>query len=417
MVSLARKRGHGEGTARFNTERGYWEARFSYNDPATGTVKRKKFTGAKQGEALSKGRAWIVELQDGLLPDAGKITLWEWLDRWLTDYVKRKVRIKSFDKYEGCLRCYVKPALGNVPLLKVKSPDVQRLFNNLLENGGRERKIKLPDGTEVTEKRGISSSTVKATRRYLSMAIDQAVKVGLLTKNVVKDTQPPKLVKKEIRPLNKQQAGALTAMAKEDAAKAVEDKVIKESVYMAMLLALATGARLGEIFGLKWDCVDITKGVIHIKRALVTGKSGRMFEEPKTAKSRRQIPVPNDVVDELRRYKKWQDWQRHLLGNKWQENDLVITNQIGNVMNTSNFTTRYFKKLLERSGIDRSIKFHDLRHTHATLLLLQGINPKIVQERLGHSTVTMTLDTYSHLLPDMQDAAVKALEGMFLSGG
>ncbi len=189
-----------------------------------------------------------------------------------------------------------------------------------------------------------------------------------------------------------------------------------QSPYIAILLAISTGMRLGEVFGLKWECLDLKKGIVYVRRALITShkiSGGEWFQEPKTAKSRRQIPLPAEVTQELRQYQKWQEEHKQQLGDKYEDNQLVIANTFGRPANTSNFTTRYFKKLLVDAGIDRSVKFHDLRHTHATLLLLEGIHPKVVQERLGHSTVTMTLDTYSHILPDMQDAAVKALDGIF----
>lgn len=125
--------------------------------------------------------------------------------------------------------------------------------------------------------------------------------------------------------------------------------------------------------------------------------------------------MPGEVANELRKYKKWQEWHKHLLGDKYQDNDRVLASTWGRVVETSNFSSKTFKKMLERAGIPKSVKFHDLRHTHATLLLQEGVNPKVVQERLGHSTISMTLDTYSHVLPDMQDTAVKALEGMFVA--
>lgn len=397
------KRAHGDGTARYNDKKKYWEARFSYRDLETGTAKRKMFTGTSQREALAKGRKW---LQDRKNQPAPVTTLGEWIDTWLEDYAKPKVRVKSFDKYAGCLRCYVKPYLGETSLRSLKSLDVQRLFNKLLEEGGKPIVKQLEDGTEVIEKRSISTSTVKATRRYLSAAIDQAVKVGLILQNVVKDTEAPKLIKKEICPLTKEQVAALTIAA----------KAVGEVQYMAVLLPLATGMRLGEVFGLKWDCVDLDRGIIQVKRSLITGLkgyNGERFQEPKTAKSRRQIPLPADVTVELRQYKQWQDGQKGLLGDKYIDEGLVLTNQWGQIYNTSNFTTRVFKKMLKEAKIDSSFKYHDLRHTHATLLLLQGVNPKIVQERLGHTTINMTLDTYSHLLPNMQNAAAEALTGIF----
>lgn len=388
------KRGHGEGSLEWDEKRQCYFVKVSYKDPSTGQTKRKKLKGTKKKpESLKIGQKWLQDLEGGLLPDADKTTLWEWLDRWLQDYAKPRLRVKAFDKYESCLRCYIKPHLGNVQIGKIKSPDVQRVLNRLLSEGG-------------SKHTGISTSTVKATRLYLSMAFDQAVKAGLLTRNIVKDTIPPKLIKSEISPLSKEEAPILIEAAKKSG----------PLPHIAILLALSTGMRLGEIFGMKWDCVDLKKGIIFVKRALITSHkiSGKnWFQDPKTSKSRRQIPIPLDVNKELLLYKEWQEKRIQELGDKYDDNNLVLANQFGRPVDTSNFTSRYFKAIVAEAGISRNIRFHDLRHTHASLLLLKEVNPKIVQERLGHSTVTMTLDTYSHLLPDMQDVAVKALEGLF----
>jgi len=399
-VAKAKERSNGECTVFERHDRpGTWRGQAVWINPATGKKVTKSFdcsTGTdrqRKKEALAKAQKWLEQVQGGLMPDADKVTVGEWIDRWLQDYVKPNVRIKSYDKYEGCLCDYVKPKFANMQLSKIKEPDLQRFFIWLLNQGGRKGQ-------------GLSTSTVKATRRYLSMCFDQAIKSGILMKNVVKDTKPIKLVTKEIMPLDKEQAAALTRVAKETG----------EMQYIAVLLALATGMRLGELFGLKWDCVDIDNGIIQVKQALVTSKSGQLFQEPKTAASRRKIPLPTDVIKELKKYRKWQEWQRHLLGDKWEDNDMVLANNFGRVVDTSNFTSRYFKKMLVQAGIDRSVKFHDLRHTHATLLLLLGVNVKVVSERLGHTSIKMTLDTYSHVLPDMQETAVKALEGLFCVG-
>lgn len=388
------KRGHGEGTLEWDEKRNCYYAKVTYKDPITGQPKRKKIKGTKKkAESLKIGQAWLKEIDKGLLPGGDKTLLWEWLERWLQDYAKPVLRVKSYDKYEGTLRCYIKPYLGDVPLGRLKSPDIQRHFNWLLTNGGKQGK-------------GISTSTVKATRRYLSMAMEQAVKAGLVLMNVVKDTRPPKLITQEIHPLTKEQALALIEVAKR-----------KGPVpHIVVLLALSTGMRLGEIFGLQWDCVGIQQGTISVRRALITGRKleeGKWLQEPKTAKSMRQIPLPEEIVSELRKYKTWQDQHISKLGDKFENHNFVVANQFGRPVDTSNFTTRQFKEMLVEADLNRSVKFHDLRHTHATLLLLEGIHPKIVQERLGHSSIKMTLDTYSHLLPGMQEGAVKALQGIF----
>ena len=284
---------------------------------------------------------------------------------------------------------------------------------------------------------GLSSSTVKATRRYLSMCLEQAIKSDILHKNPVKQTKAIKLVKAEIQTITESQADSLTATAHLMAQKADQDyalraakaaekatktgiytqvamsNIVHHSTYMAILLALATGMRLGEIFGLSWDAVDIEKGVIYVKRALVTSRAGVNFEEPKTKASRRQIPLSADITAQLRKYKALQEWRKNILGDQWSALNLVITGEFGGVFNTSNFTSRYFKPLLKKINAPVNFKFHDLRHTHATLLLLKGIAVKVVSERLGHSTIAMTQDTYAHVLPEMQAEVVKVLDGVF----
>lgn len=423
-------RAKGDGTVYWDEIRGCLFVRVTYVDPKTGETKRKKLKGAKENTPKGKsatlkiGQTWLEKIRQGMLPDAEKLTLGEWIDIWLKEYIKPNVRIKSYDKYEGCLVQYVKPKLAKVLLHQIRETQLTSLFNELLICGGK-------------KKTGLSSSTVKATRRYLSMCLEQAIKSDLLQKNPVKQTKPIKLVKSEIQTLTEAQADNLTAVAyaaaqKADqeyalrAAKAAEkaaqtgtytqvpmSNIVYHSSYMAILLALGTGMRLGEIFGLSWDAVDVEKGIVYVKRALVTSKAGVNFEEPKTKASRRQILLSADIASELKKYKALQDWRKNILGDQWSKLNLVITGEFGGVFNTSNFTSRYFKPLLKKIGAPEGFKFHDLRHTHATLLLLMGIPVKVVSERLGHSTIAMTQDTYAHVLPEMQAEVVKVLDGIF----
>ncbi|MEL7632763.1 site-specific integrase [Sporomusa sphaeroides] len=412
---MAKKRAFGEGTIYENKKRNRWEGQFTYNDPATGKTKRKLITGKTQKEVSLKGKKFLQDLENGLLPDAAKMTLNQWLECWLTEYIKPNVRIKTYEKYEDCLYGYIKPALGHLYITKIKAPDIQRVLNDMSATGGRNEE-------------GLSSSTVRATRRYLSMAFNKAMQVGILLRNVVKATDPPRLVKEEIRPLTEEQASELLQTAKEGEyfyqgvkqrrKPCPSSEYHKAMAYAAVFLALNTGMRLGEVFGLKWSDIEFEKNSIYVQRALVSSRTkGMMFEAPKTKGSKRRIPVTKKVIQVLETYQRGQQWMENMLGNKFENKEnLVFTNIWGKQVDTSNFTTRYFKKMLVQAGIERSFCFHDLRHTHATLLLAQGVNIKVISERLGHSTVTMTLDTYSHLMPDMQETAVKVLEGMFCIG-
>jgi integrase len=409
---MAKKRAFGEGTIYENKKRGRWEGQFSYLDSATGKTKRKLITGRTQKQVSVKGKKFLQDIVNGLLPDADKITIWQWLDCWLTDYIKPNVRTKSFEKYESCLNNYIRPTIGHIGIAKIKAPDIQRAFNDMLASGGK-------------AKTGLSTSTVRATRRYLSMAFNKAVQVGILARNIVKATDAPRLVKEEIRPLTEEQATILLETAKEGEyfywgvkqrrKSSPGNEYHKAMAYMVVSLALSTGMRLGEVFGLKWKDIDFANNTLNVQRALVSSNTkGMIFEDPKTKGSKRRIPVTASIKKSLERYQKRQECFADFLGDKFDnEEKLLFTNLWGKPVDTSNFTSRYFKRMLMQAQLDREFSFHDLRHTHATLLLRQGINIKVISERLGHSTVAMTLDTYSHLMPDMQETAVKALEEMF----
>ena len=389
---MARKRGNHEGSVNFNKERNRWESKFTFRDNITGKTTRKSFTGKTQTEALSKGKIWSKELEGGLTLDSNVITLGEWVSTWLSEYVRPKgLSPKTVAKYESCLNCYIVPKLGHMLLKQLKPIHFQRLFNELRVTGGK-------------EKTGITPGTIKVTRRYICMALDRAVRDGMLIKNPAKDTDPIKQLKKEARSLTQEQATRLLLLSKTKG----KDYYMH---YIALMLAMYTGLRLGELFGLAWDCVDLIKGVVHVKRSLITSLKGIGFKEPKTATSIRRVPIPPDVVSELIIYKAWQDNVIEGMGDKWQENNLVLTNSFGKVVDTSNFTTRFFKPILIDVGIDRSFKFHELRHTYASFLLQTKADYKVIQELMGHSCIAMTLDTYSHLKPEAKEEAVSKLEG------
>lgn len=198
---MARRRANGEGYISYNKERQRWEARFSKKDPASGITYRRTFTGKNQREAINKGKAWIQEIENGILPNAHKITVAEWINIWLEDYIKPNVRIKSYLKYESSLRCNIKPHIGNLPLKNITTLAVQRLFTQLQQTGG-------------VKKTGLSPTSIRITRRYLCMAFDKARKIGLLSCNVIKDTDPPKPTRGNIQPLNESEIIRLLHAAK-----------------------------------------------------------------------------------------------------------------------------------------------------------------------------------------------------------
>ena len=388
------KRNSGEGGFFHDIKRGIWIYQLRYTD-ADGNRGRKKFAAKTKREAMQKGKEFIDSLNRAANDDE-KLTVGNWIRNWLENYAKPNVRPRTYEKYSGTLKAYILPVFENVLLNELTAADLQKNFNRLLETGRT-------DGT------GLSSSTVRGTRRYLSMCIDDAVKSGLVSSNVVRLTKAPKLSKKEIAVLSKDEIARLI-----NAAKEIDHQFMSVVMPQIISLTVHTGMRQGEVFGLKWEDVDFEKSCLFIRRSLahVIGK-GAVFQAPKTKNSIRRILLMPEDIKNLRVYKKWQENYSEELGDLFAGHNLVFTSPFGEPISPTNFSRRYFKPLLKKCDISSDFTFHGLRHTHATLLLRQGVNPKIVQERLGHSSIKVTMDTYSHVLPDMQRQAVDALQGIF----
>ena len=388
------KRNSGEGGFFHDVKRGIWIYQLRYTD-ADGNRGRKKFAAKTKREAMQKGKEFIDSLNRAA-DDGEKLTVGNWIRNWLENYAKPNVRPRTYEKYSSTLKAYILPTFENVLLGELTAADLQKHLNRLLETGRA-------DGT------GLSSSTVRGTRRYLSMCIDDAVKSGLVSSNVVRLTKAPKLSKKEIAVLSKEEIARLI-----DTAKEIKNPFMSVVMPQIISLTIHTGMRQGEVFGLKWDDIDFEKSCLFIRRSLahVIGK-GAVFQAPKTKNSVRRILLMPEDVKNLRAYKKWQENYSEELGDLFAGHDLVFTGPFGEPMSPTNFSRRYFKPLLKKCNISSDFTFHGLRHTHATLLLRQGVNPKIVQERLGHSSIKVTMDTYSHVLPDMQRQALDALQGIF----
>ena len=231
----------------------------------------------------------------------------------------------------------------------------------------------------------------------LHKALKQAVNDGLVSRNVTEGVKPPQLRREEIRPLSPEQVKVLLEAARGDRLQAL------------YVLAIHTGLRQGELLGLKWNDVDLEAGTLHVRRTLVTAKGGPVLAAPKTRGSRRSVKLTGSATDALKNHLNHQLEEIERAGPLWQENGLIFAAEMGEPLDRHHVTAWRFRTLLKRAGLPK-VRFHDLRHTCATLLLLKNVNPKIVSEMLGHATTSITLDTYSHLLPNMQDHAAKALD-------
>lgn len=389
------KRSSGEGTFYHDDKRNLWFFQMTYYD-VENQWHRQKFSGKTRRLALEKWKAFKEQLDKSKEPVPEVITVADWLHECMTTMVKPRIRARTYEKYVSSLKNYVLPAFGDMPLADLTTEALQRHFNGLLVHGG----IK---GT------GISSSTVRAARRYLSMCLEEAVRAGKLERNPAKMTRPPKLTKKEIVVLTKDEVDCLI-----NAALEIDHPYMGRMMSELIALTAHTGLRQGEVFGLRWEDIDLEQAALHVRRSLahVVGK-GAVFQAPKTMKSRRTVALMAKDVEQLRSYQVWQKEYADSLGNMFHWQDLVFTSPFGDPLSPTNFARRYFHPLLKKCKIREGFTFHGLRHTHATLLLQQGVNPKVVQERLGHSSIKVTMDTYSHVLPDMQRPAVDALNKIF----
>jgi integrase len=243
---------------------------------------------------------------------------------------------------------------------------------------------------------GLAPRTVLHIHRAFSKALKQAVADGLIPRNPAAPVKPPQPRQVEIRPLNREQVRALFEAASGNRLEAL------------YVVAVTAGLRRGELQGLKWDDLDLEAGMLQVRRTLSEPKGGYIFEAPKSGKGR-SIRLTRKATLALREHRKRQLEERMQKAGLWQEQGLVFPSGVGTPLSGGNLN-RTFKATLQRAGLPKSTRFHDLRHTCATLLLKQGVNPKFVQELLGHADISLTLNVYSHVLPDMGDAAAGAMD-------
>ena len=319
----------------------------------------------------------LTEKDTGTFIEPSKEILSKYLEHWLQTTAKQRVREKTFSSYQSLIHRYVIPTLGNSKLAKLTPLQIQELYNSLLE-------------------KGLSSRTVRYTHSVLRNALEQAVKWSMLYRNPADLVDLPKLQKQEMKSFPPEEASKFMSA------------IIYSKWKAAFSLLISSGMRPGEVLGLKWSDVNFDEGKVYILRTLSRSSEGWKFEEPKTSKSRRTIPLPPSVIKDLKEHKKEQAAEK-LEAENYTDNGLIFACQNGEPLHERNLVRRHFKPLLEKAGLP-NIRLYDLRHTCATLLLTAGENPKVVSERLGHASVILTLDTYSHVLPDMQQGAADKLE-------
>lgn len=373
------KRGNGEGSI-YRRKDGRWVGQYLvYTD---GGPKYRYIYGKTRQAVAEKLTKAMADRDGGLIFDAGNLTVEEYMTRWLSDSVKGTVRVSTFERHEQLFRRHIRPALGRIKLKSLTPAHVRGLIREKLESG-------------------LAPATVRKIHSTLHKALSQAVSDGLIPRNAA-DVKAPRPTPEEMRPLSESEARTFL-----DAASEASDRF--EPLYV---LAITTGLRRGELLGLRWDDVDLERGTLRVGRALVREGGRHTLGETKTRRGRRQVNLTPRTVAALRAHRKRQLEERMKYAGPHKDNGLIFATSTGAPVSPENLVKRSFKPLLKRAGLP-DIRFHDLRHTCATLLLGRGVHPKLVQELLGHATIAMTLDTYSHYLPSMGDQASGAMGDAF----
>lgn len=334
----------------------------------------QRVTGTKK-DAEKVRTALLRKLDTGeLLLEPSRLSVKEYLEHWLETAAKPRLTDHTHGEYSALMRRYIVPTLGTRKLTKISPVDIQRVYGEMLQ-------------------RGLSPRVVRYTHTVFSNALKQAVKWRMTSQNPALFVDLPKQEKKEMQALSETEAVRFLKKANQD----------KHYVLFAVLLG--TGLRPGEAFGLKWGDFDAYARTLTVKRTWARAKGGYKYQEPKTKRSRRNIELPEHLVKLLLEFRASQP----------KGSEVMFPNIVGAPLNERNVIVRHFKPLLKAADLPDTLRLYDLRHTHATLLLIAGTNPKIVSERLGHSSITLTLDTYSHVLPGMQRESARKLNAMLFA--
>jgi integrase len=347
-------------------------------DPSTGKRKQQWITaGPSKREAEKQMAKLIHELDSGTFVKPDKTIMRDYLKKWLSDYAKPNLSPRSYDRYTGIIHKYLIPELGSIQLTQLRPEHLQRHYTTGLN-------------------KGLSARTVRYHHALIHVALQTAVKWGLVNRNVADAVDPPRFKRSTMQTWN------------EDEVNRFLEAAIDSRYYPLFYTALFTGMRRGELLALRWQDIDFIYSQIYVSRSLHQLRNGNyIFTQPKSEKSRRTIAISSSLFLVLSEYRKIKEAEALLLGQTINEADLVFSNS-GKPLRP-NTVTYAWERMAAQADV-KVIRLHDARHTHASLMLKQGIHPKIVQERLGHTSIQMTLDTYSHVAPGIQQAAAESFD-------
>lgn len=348
-------------------------------DPETGKYRQQweAVKGSKK-QAETRLTELLAQLDTGTYMKPSKTTVAEFLDKWLADYAKPKLSPRGFERYAGIIRQHFKPDFGSLMLSQLRPEHLQKHY-------------------AARRGAGLSARTIKYHHAVIHKALETAVKWGLMARNVADGVDAPAERRNEMQTWNEDEIARFLEAAK------------TSQYYALFYTALFTGMRRSELLGLQWQDVDFTYSQVYVSRGLHHLKDGSyVFTQPKSEKSRRTIALPPSAYLVLKAHREKREAEASMLARPLTDDALVFGTVDGKPFRP-NTVTRAWQTLANRAGV-KAIRLHDARHTHATIMLKQGVHPKIVQERLGHTSIEMTLDIYSHVAPGMQQAAAAGFD-------
>ena len=374
---MAKRRANGEGSIRKRKD-GRWEGRYTAgHNPATGKQIFKNVLGKTQAEVREKLKKALLECERIDYTKTGQYTVGIWMDAWYENVAQIKVRASSHQTYKGYIEHHIKPYIGTIPLEKLTTMDLQKLYRKLLTKGRVDR-IEAKD-----QPKGLSAKTVRNINQVISSAMDLAVTQKIILINPTKACELPKVEHKEMQTIPMEQLEAFLKEARET------------GVYEMYYIALATGLRRGELLGLKWQDIDWKNGIIKVRRQ-VARVDGEIMEAPlKTKNSYRAVSISQQAIEVLKTQKE-------------KTNDQYVFPSPNGGPISPDSVNNMLKRVLARAGIPK-VRFHDLRHTFATIALQNGVDIKTVSGMLGHFSAGFTLDTYAHVTTSAQKEAAKTM--------
>jgi len=372
MPGTQRRRGYHEGTG-YKRADGRWEWKISLPD---GT--RKSFYGKTQREAREKANQAAQDAERGIDLSVRSVTMKTFLSHWIEETARERVRPSTLAAYSGHVQQHIVPALGSEKLRSLTPQHVNKLMSDMVGSG-------------------LSPATANRVRSTLRNALGSAVKWGYVSQNVAALADPRRETRTPIKPLELDQIRSFLEFVKDDRHGPL------------IHVAVATGLRQGELLALRWGSdVDLDRGAIHVHHTLTKDYGAGRFNAPKTDESRRTVKLTSTAITALRRQQQLIEEHRMLATDRWQDHDLVFPSTVGTPLDNSHVTHR-LQALLERGGLPKQ-RFHDLRHATASLLLAEGLDLFTVKEILGHSQISLTANTYGHLMKKLSEDAAGRLE-------